>query len=263
MNDTAYAILLGIVEGVTEFLPVSSTGHLILVDALSGYTAAHAKTFEVFIQLGAILAVVFLYHHRFRAFLSLQHNTGLSGFSGIRKVAIACAPAFILGALLHGAIKLYLFSTATVAVGFIVGALLFIFVEKRTHTVTAHTVDELTDKQAFLIGIFQCLALWPGMSRSGSTILGGLLVGCERKVAAEFSFLVAVPVMCAAVAFDLYKSGSMLTMQDAPLFATGFITAFLSALCAVKLFVGFVSRFTLVPFAVYRIVLGVLILVLL
>ena len=262
MSAIVDSVILGIIEGITEFLPISSTGHLIIAGHLLNFEGPTAETFEIFIQLGAILAVVVLYWKRFLGLLSFSDKGGLSGWSGLTKIGAACAPAFFFGFLLHGFIKRHLFSSFTVAIGFIVGAVLFILVEKRKNTAEIESPELITIRDAFVIGLFQCLALWPGMSRSGSTIIGGLLVKCSRKAAAEFSFLVAVPVMCAAVGLDMLKSYKLLTSSDIPLFAVGFIVSFLTAIVAIRGFLGFLGKYTLIPFAIYRIVAGILILVL-
>lgn len=259
MHELSSAALLGIVEGLTEFLPVSSTGHLILVGDLISLKGEKVEFFDVFIQLGAILAVLLLYHRRFAGLLRIRggfHTQGFEGTAGILKIGVACLPAFVLGALLHGFIKERLFSSLTVAAALLVGAFLMIWAERGERRIRSGDVGEIRIKDAFLIGLAQCLALWPGMSRSACTIVGGLLCGLERRVAAEFSFLVAVPVMFAAVAFDAYKSLSFLEMADLPFYLTGFIVSFVSALVAVRVFIALLGRFTLVPFAWYRIVLA-------
>ncbi|ANB61482.1 undecaprenyl-diphosphatase UppP [Anoxybacillus amylolyticus] len=251
------AIIMGMVEGLTEFLPVSSTGHLILTGELIHFTGEAAKTFEIFIQLGSILAVVVVYWKRFFNLFGLMKEQKEKGLN-LLHIIFAMLPAVVLGLILHDAIKTYLFSPYTVLIGLVAGGILMIVAEKKRTAVTASSLDTLSYKQAFGIGVFQCLALWPGFSRSGSTISGGLLVGTDRKTAAEFSFIVAVPMMVAASGLDLLKSYSSLSTQDIPVFATGFITAFLVALLAIKVFLRFVSRVKLTPFAIYRFVLALL-----
>jgi undecaprenyl-diphosphatase len=265
------ALVIGIVEGITEFLPVSSTGHMILVsDLLNLNTKSVAvETFEVFIQLGAILAVVYLYLNRFKDLISLnltnnESPKGFKGFRGLQLLAIACLPAFFLGAIFHSKIKAYLFSSINVALALIVGGIAMIIIERRQKklksTILTDKLDNLTFKQAFMVGCFQCFALWPGMSRSASTIIGGLIAGLSRTVAAEFSFLVAVPVMCAAVTLDLYKSLPYLTNNDIVPFLVGFVTSFIVALIAIKWFISFLSKTTMEPFAIYRIIIGIIVL---
>lgn len=262
MSELLTAALLGIVEGLTEFLPVSSTGHLILAGDLLAFTGSKANTFEVFIQLGAILAVVVLYWHRFIGFLQLSRPTSLfQGWGGIVRVGVATVPALICGALFHSTIKAVLFSPAPVAVALILGGVVMVLIERaRFLSPRTGTVDEITLKQSFAIGVVQCLSLWPGMSRSGSTIIGGMVCGLERRVAAEFSFVVAVPVMLAAVSYDLLKNASQLSQSDLPLFAVGFVVSFFTAILAIRFFVSLLGRWTLRPFGYYRIALGVLVL---
>lgn len=261
-SDVTVATLLGVVEGLTEFLPVSSTGHLILVGHWLGFTGATAETFEIFIQLGAILAVVVLYWKRFLSLLPMpgRPRTGLAGWNGLLTIGVACLPAFVLGALCHRAIKTYLFSPTTVGYALIVGGLLMVGVERLHSRKRSRALDEMTLRDAFVVGIFQCLALWPGMSRSASTIMGGMLVGLERRAAAEFSFLVAVPVMFAATFFDLIRSVEILFDDLLPMFAVGFVVSFLVAMVAIKSFLAFLRSQTMTPFAVYRFIVGGLVL---
>ncbi len=256
------AIILGILEGLTEFIPVSSTGHLIIVGHLLGFSGATADTFDIFIQLGAILAVVVLYFERFRGLLDFRPGqSGFRGINGIVKLLAVSLPALVLGALFHGAIKRYLFNSTTVAIALILGGLVMIWVESRkAKPARFKSPEELPTRTAFIIGVFQCLALWPGMSRSASTIVGGMLLGLERQLAAEFSFLAAVPVMCAAVGYDLLKSAGSLTSLDVLPFALGFITSFLVAVLSIRVFMRLLNSWTLKPFGYYRIALGALLL---
>jgi undecaprenyl-diphosphatase len=251
------AIILGIVEGMTEFLPVSSTGHMILTAHLLGFTGEKAKTFEIVIQLGSILAVVVLYWKRLLSLIGFgDRKNGNSSQLNLLHIILAMLPAVIAGFLLHDAIKTYLFSPYTVVIGLVIGGFLMIFAEKKTNTVKANTLDELTYKQAFSIGLFQCLALWPGFSRSGATISGALLVGTNHKTAAEFSFIVAVPMMVAASGYDLLKSYQYLSISDLPMFVTGFLTAFIVALLAIVFFLKLLAKVKLTPFAYYRFLLA-------
>lgn len=256
------ALILGIVEGFTEFLPISSTGHLILVGNLLGFTGEKAATFEVFIQLGAILAVVALYHRRFTS-LGNMKATGFAGIKGLKLLAITTIPALIAGFLLHGVIKEKLFNPFTVAIGLLVGGIIIIVVERWHKPTEGVEVDQITEKQALKVGLFQMLALWPGFSRAGATIIGGRLVGLSDNAAVEYSFLAAVPLMVAAVGYDLIKSISNLSSSDLGVFLVGFIAAFLSALIAVKFLVGVVARYSLAPFGWYRVGLALLIFVVL
>lgn len=247
--DLIYAIVLGIVEGLTEFLPVSSTGHLILTSKLLGIQQdMFHKTFEVIIQLGSILAVIFVFWERlFKNSLELWV-----------KLAIGFLPAGILGFLLYDLIKM-LFVPITTSIMLIVGGIAFIVIEIFYKEKEHHTkeITEISYKQSFLIGIFQALAMIPGTSRSGATIIGGLLLGCNRKVATEFSFLLALPTMIIASGYSAYKNYAVFNADNLLILAVGFVVAFLSALIAIKLFLGFVSRFNFIPFGIYRIILGI------
>lgn len=250
---------LGIVEGITEFIPVSSTGHLILAGDLLGFDDERAKVFEVFIQLGAILSVVWIYREKIFGVIK-----GLPGRKEDRALAmnvmIAFLPAAFLGLLTHKAIKAYLFNPITVAGALIAGGVAILLIERMDHRGHVREVDGITLKQAVGTGIAQCLALFPGVSRSGATIMGGLVIGFDRKVAVEFSFFLAIPTMFAATAYDLLKNLHALALSDVPLFLVGFVTAFFSALIVIKAFIGYVSKHDFSGFAYYRIVFGLLIL---
>lgn len=265
MPEFVVILLLGILEGLTEFIPVSSTGHLILLGDALGFQGERAAAFDVFIQLGAILAVVVLYRQRFLSLLDFSPAGGrenFCGFSGIMKLAAACVPALLVGFLTHHYIKEHLFNSFTVAIALIVGGLVMIWVEKRDRAPTVASLEALSLRVCFGIGIFQCFSLWPGMSRSGSTIVGGMLLGMNRVAAAEFSFLVAVPVMFAATGYDLLKSMKFLHLSDVIPFALGFAVAFVSAMLAIAFFMRLLKRYSLTPFALYRIVLGIIVLAL-
>ncbi len=256
MNDLLNAVILGIVEGLTEFLPVSSTGHLIISEHLLGLEGAAIECFMVFIQLGAILAVVLLYWGRFWGLLFPRRGQRFSGLRGIILLMLTSLPASILGLLAHSAIKAKLFSPIPVALALAAGAILMLAVEARKTRPRYNTLDDMTPALALGIGFFQCLSLWPGFSRSASTIMGGMLLGGRRELAAEYSFLAAVPIMFAATGFDLYKNLDALNMSELPFFALGFVVAFFSALLAVKVFIKMVSRVSLRPFAWYRLALA-------
>ncbi|MDE5602439.1 MAG: undecaprenyl-diphosphate phosphatase [Helicobacter sp.] len=248
--DFISAVILGIVEGLTEFLPISSTGHLILVSNLLGIPEdSFHKNFEIVIQLGSILAVVFVFWEK------LYKNS----WDLWVKLIIGFLPAGILGFFFYSFIK-SLFNPLIVAIMLIVGGIVFIvaefFYKEKTHFL--QEVSQISYKQALWIGCFQALALVPGTSRSGATIIGGLLLGCNRKVATEFSFLLALPAMVAASGYSLYKNYNLLTMENSLLLLVGFIVAFFSALIAVKLFLGFITRFNFIPFGIYRIILGLI-----
>jgi len=243
------SIILGVIEGLTEFLPISSTGHLILVSHLLGLeqTAAH-KTFEVSIQLGSILAVLFLFSQR----LLVDKTLWL-------KIAVAFLPTAIFGFLFYKTIK-SLFGIETVAIMLIIGGIIFLIIEyfRKDHDdSTDKTVDELTIKESLMIGLFQTLSMVPGTSRSGATMIGGLFARLSRKSAAEFSFLLAIPTMFAATAYDLFKNRNELVVDDYSLLAIGFTTAFLVAFITVKAMMKFLTTHTFVGFGVYRIVVGV------
>lgn len=258
------ALILAVVEGLTEFLPISSTGHMILVGRVLGLAGERASTFEIFIQLGAILAVVVVYWSRFAELVDVRcSQRGFKGKQGLARLVVASLPAFVLGYLLHRTIKAHLFNPWGVALALFSGGIVMILVERRCTQPNTLALDAITMRQAFLIGCFQCFSLWPGMSRSAATIVGGMLLGLERRVAAEFSFLVAVPVMFAATGYDLLKSRAFLSASDIPVFVVGFLVAFVVAVAAIKFFLALLQRWTLTPFAIYRIILGAALLVLL
>ena len=266
-------IIMGIVQGITEFIPVSSTGHLILATEVLDFKVDENHFFEVFIQLGSILAVVFLYWKRFIGLLDFKRHessTSFCGINGIVKLAIACIPACIVGALFHKYVKTVLYSPLPVASALIFGAILMMIVEKFIATQKPcfcglHKPQQITNlegishKQALIVGLFQCLALWPGMSRSGSTIIGGMFSGISRTTAAEFSFLIAVPMMCAATAYDCIKSWSGLDISMLPIFIVGFIISFIVSIVAIKFMLAILNKYSLLPFAYYRVVLGILV----
>ena len=253
------AAILGVVEGATEFLPISSTGHLILAgDLLDFMTHEKRNVFDIAIQLGAILAVVWEYRTRF-----------VSTFAGIGRdpianrliinLAIAFMPLAILGLAFGDTIKTYLFKPIPVATAFIVGAFIILWAEKRQHTVTIETVDDIGPLDALKLGFAQAVALIPGMSRSGSTIIGGLFFGLSRKAAAEFSFFLAVPTLGAASVYSMYKDRALLNTEDIGVWVTGFIFAFFSAMIAVRALIRYVSHHDFTIFAWYRIAFGVIV----
>lgn len=254
--DIVKSAILGVVEGITEFIPVSSTGHLILAAKFLKFEGSAASTFEVFIQLGAILAVIILYRKTFQSFLKFDNQEEFSGLRGLELLFWTTLPALVFGAAAHGTIKKYLFSSATVAIGLGIGGLAIVLCEQFLGAHKKSGLNSLNRKDAFLIGLFQCLALWPGMSRSACTILGAMLIGVERKTAVEYSFLAAAPVMFAATAFDLAKNVSLLSHSDFAMFATGFIFAFVSAWAAIRFFVRVVAQHTLKAFGWYRILVS-------
>jgi undecaprenyl-diphosphatase len=263
MVNLFQAIILGIIEGLTEFIPVSSTGHMIIAGYLMGAQGEQAATFEVFIQLGAILAVVFLYKERFLSLFSFKQAEGLCGLNGVRLLALTTLPALLLGALAHSYIKQHLFNPTTVALGLGIGGIVMLFIEdreKKRSQLKKSGLDAIGWKEALAIGFFQSLALWPGISRSGATIVGGMLLGIKRKTAAEYSFMAAVPLMCAAVIFDLYKAIPLLNPSDMPIFLTGFVVSFIAAMGAIRFFIALLGKVTLRPFGWYRIIVAAIIL---
>lgn len=261
MPDLVTALILGLVEGLTEFIPVSSTGHLIAVGHLLGFTGPTAETFDVVIQLGAILAAVVYYRHRLLDLATLRPSDGFAGRHGVLLLALTTLPALVLGALTHTLITDYLFSPATVAVGLGLGGVAILVVE-RVHPAPRHRgLDALRWQEALVVGLFQCLALWPGVSRSAATILGGMLVAVDRKTAAEYSFLAAIPVITAAATLELVTSLDSLNVSDLPLFATGLVVSFLAAWGAIRFFLRLLGTITLRPFGWYRITAALALLV--
>jgi undecaprenyl-diphosphatase len=259
MNDILKAIILGLVEGATEFIPVSSTGHLILAADWLNFEGDRAKTFEVFIQLGAILAVVWLY--RAKVFDVLRNATRVpSARQLLVNLVIAFLPAAIIGFLIHGWIKDHLFTPLTVAWAMLIGGVVILVIEWWNPPEAIADVDHVPPSKALGIGLAQVLSLFPGVSRSGATIMGARSLGLSRRAAAEFSFFLAIPVMFAATGYDLFKSRDTLSAGDAPVFAVGFVVSFLSAIVVVKAFLGFVSRHSFKSFAWYRIAFGALLL---
>ena len=254
------AFILGIVEGLTEFLPVSSTGHLILVGDLLHFNDDKGKVFEIVVQMGAILAVCWEYRAKITEVI-----TGLPSQPQARKfalnVAIAFMPLASLGLIFGKHIKALLFKPVPVALAFIIGAFVIIWAERREHKIRIHAVEDLTPLDALKLGFAQAFALIPGTSRSGATIIGGLFFGLSRKAATEFSFFLAIPTLVIASLYDLYKHRELLdVVADAPSFAVGLIAAFISALLAIKALLRYISHHDFIIFAWYRIVFGLLVL---
>lgn len=270
------AIILGIVEGLTEFAPVSSTGHMIIVDDmwlksqefLGKYTA---NTFKVVIQLGSILAVVIIFRNRFIDLLGLrklsrkelavvpegQPQVATEGKLKLTHIIVGLLPAGVFGFLLEDYIDEHLFSTSTVLIGLVVGALFMIcadrFAPRKART---ESIDQITYRQALSVGLIQCVSLWPGFSRSGSTISGGVLLGMSHRAAADFTFIMAVPIMAGASLISLLKNWQYFTLDALPFFIAGFISAFVFALLSMRFFLKLINRIKLLPFAIYRIVLA-------
>lgn len=258
MYDFISAIILGILEGLTEFLPVSSTGHLILAGHLLGFEGDAATTFKIVIQLGAVTAVLILYWNRYMQILKdlLKFRFPAGKLNALHMIA-AMIPALIVYLIFKDVIKGQLFGPAPVLIGLIIGGILMMIAVRVKRKVTAEETDDITYKQAFGIGLFQCLALWPGFSRSGSTISGGILLGTSQKAAADFTFIISVPVMLGATVLDLYDSREYLTSNDLLLFLIGFIAAFVVAMIAVVTFLNLIKRLRLEWFAIYRFALAV------
>jgi undecaprenyl-diphosphatase len=254
-----HALILGIIEGLTEFLPVSSTGHLILAGQLLGFNDDKGKVFEIAIQFAAILAVVWEYRARLgHAAVSLGTEPASRRLA--TNLIVAFLPAAVLGFLFIKQIKFYLFNPIVVASALIIGGVLILWAERRKHVVRAETVDDMTWRDALKVGFAQALAMIPGTSRSGATIIGGLFFGLSRKAAAEFSFFLAIPTMFAATLYDVYKNRDLFSADDIGMFAVGGAASFISALLAVRGLIRFISRHDFTVFAWYRIVFGVLVL---
>ncbi len=259
MDSILIATVLGVVEGLTEFLPISSTGHLIITGHLLGFTGEKAEIFEVVIQLGAILAVVLLYRDRFFGLIRPDPENRFSGLRGISLLVLTCIPASVLGLFTQALIKEYLFNTSSVAFALAIGALAILLVEQLKVKTRYSGLDAVTPVLALGIGLFQCLALWPGFSRSGATIMGGMILGATRKTAAEYSFIAAVPIMFLATGFDLFQGFHLFAPQDFFFLGIGFVVSFLSAWIAIKGFIRLLTKVTLRPFAVYRLFIAPLV----
>jgi undecaprenyl-diphosphatase len=254
------AAVMGIVEGLTEFLPVSSTGHLILTGSLLGFSDAKGKVFDIAIQTGAIVAVIIVYWQRVRETIA-----GLGSDEKARRFAINVAigffPAVILGLLFGKAIKEHLFTPVVVASTFILGGFIILWAERRTQVATrVESVDDMTPFDALKVGLVQCLAMVPGTSRSGATIIGGMLLGLSRKAATDFSFFLAIPTLIGAGFYSLYKERALLSTADIPLFAVGLLFSFVAAWLCVRWLLRYISSHTFVPFAWYRIAFGIVVL---
>ena len=256
------AALLGLVEGATEFIPVSSTGHLILASDWLGLVDERAKTFDIFIQLGAILAVVWIYRERLVRTV-VDARTDPISRSFLLNLIVAFLPAAAVGFLTHDWIKSELFNPGVVAIALIIGGLVILLIERWPPNSRVHNVANIPRRLALGIGLAQVLSLIPGTSRSGATIMGGYALGLSRTAATEFSFFLAIPTMLAATMYDLLKSWSVLAATDIPMFAVGFIVSFVSAVIVVKAFLAYVSNHTFSVFAWYRIALGLVLLLIL
>ncbi|WP_341703622.1 undecaprenyl-diphosphate phosphatase [Ferrovibrio sp.] len=262
VTEYLQAALLGVVEGLTEFLPVSSTGHLILLIDLLGFQGPEGKVFEIAIQLGAILAVLLVYWPRFWGTLTgLGRDARANRFT--LNLIFGVLPALVLGAALHGFIKAVLFSPWVVSVALVLGGVVILVVERIVGRGVVASVDDFSSRLSLKIGLIQCLAMIPGVSRSGATIIGARLLGVQRAAAAEFSFFLAVPTMVAATAYDLFKNRDSLTLDGVELIAIGLVVSFICAALVVRTVIAFINRYGFVPFAWYRIAIGSAMLVLL
>jgi undecaprenyl-diphosphatase len=262
MHDIIKAIILGIVEGVTEFLPISSTGHLILVNQFITFSEHFTKMFDVIIQFGAIVSVMVYFRKQLFSF-KFQKNMFTEDPTVIlwKKVIIGVIPALVLGALLDKYIEEKLFNPIVVSIALVLGGIILVLLESRKKNEKITSISDLSYQTAFLIGLIQCLAMIPGTSRSAATIIGAMLLGCSRLVAAEFSFFLAIPTILAASAYSLLKLGFSLTSHEAIILAVGFIVSFLVAWVVIAGFMSFISKRDFKPFGYYRIVLGGLILI--
>jgi undecaprenyl-diphosphatase len=257
------AVIMGIVEGLTEFLPISSTGHLILAGALLGFDDDKAKVFDIAIQTGAIFAVILVYWQKIRATLiALPTEQQARQFS--LNVLVAFVPAVVLGLLFGKAIKAHLFTPVVVASAFIIGGFIILWAERRQQRNPAvariHTVEAMTAMDALKVGLAQCLAMIPGTSRSGATIIGGMLLGLSRKAATDFSFYLAIPTLIGAGVYSLYKERALLSLADLPLFGVGLLFSFISAWLCIRWLLRYIASHSFVPFAWYRIAFGAVVL---
>jgi undecaprenyl-diphosphatase len=257
------AVVMGVVEGLTEFLPISSTGHLILAGALLGFDDDKAKVFDIAIQTGAIFAVVLVYWQKIRdTVVALPHQWQAQKLA--LNVLIAFLPAVVLGLLFGKVIKAHLFTPAVVATTFILGGFIILWAERRQaaggNAVRVHDADDMTFLDALKVGLVQCLAMVPGTSRSGATIIGGMLLGLSRKAATDFSFYLAIPTLIGAGAYSLYKERAVLSVADVPLFSVGLVVSFISAWVCVRWLLRFIATHSFTGFAYYRIVFGVVVL---
>ncbi|GCD12090.1 undecaprenyl-diphosphate phosphatase [Clostridium tagluense] len=252
------AIIIAIVEGITEFIPISSTGHMIIVGNMINFKGEFANSFEVVIQLGAILAIIVLYWNKIWTSVLEFFKGRPSGIKFWTNIIVAFIPAAFFGFLLNDKIDEYLFNPATVALALVVGGILMIIIEKKFRSKdTTKSIEQITIKQSIKIGLFQCFALWPGMSRSASTIMGGWISGVSTVAATEFSFFLAIPTMVGATGLTLYKSGMNFSNGEIITLGVGFVTAFLVALIVVEKFVSYLKNKPMKVFAIYRIIVGI------
>ena len=256
----AKAVVMGIVEGLTEFLPVSSTGHLILAGSLLGFDDEKAKVFDIAIQTGAIFAVILVYWQKIKSTIVALPRQAKAQRLALN-VLIGFLPAVVLGLAFGSAIKAHLFIPVVVASTFIIGGFIILWAEKRPPgAVRVEHVDDMSHMDALKVGLVQCFAMVPGTSRSGATIIGGMLLGLSRQAATDFSFFLAIPTLIGASVYSLYKARALLSMADLPLFAVGLIVSFISAWFCVRWLLRYISTHNFVPFAWYRIAFGIVVL---
>ena len=255
------AVILGIVEGLTEFLPISSTGHLIVVGSLLDFNDERGKLFEIVIQSAAIMAVMWEYRAKITSVLAGLQRGEAAAQRFLINVGIAFLPLALIGLVFGKHIKELLFNPVTVAVTSIIGALFILWAEKRQHTISVETVDDLTWRDALKVGFAQALALIPGTSRSGATIIGGLFFGLSRKAATEFTFFLAMPTLIAATVYEMYKERALLSFDDMGMWAAGFIASFISAFLCVRWLLRYISSHDFTVFAWYRIGFGLMVLI--
>ncbi len=258
--DIYKAIILGLIEGLTEFIPVSSTAHLILSSQFINFNNIQNNLFEVTIQAGAIFAICLIYKEKLFNTVKDYKNPKQQKF--VINIILAFLPAAIIGLLIHGFIKQYLFSNLVIAISLILGGIIMIIVERKSqYEKVVDDINDISYKTAIKIGLFQCLAMVPGVSRSGSTIIGGLLCGLSRKISTEFSFLLAIPTILAACFYDLYKNIESVNIQDIELILIGLLSSFISSLIVIKWLIKFITTNKFTSFALYRIVLGIAIII--
>ena len=259
MSDILKAVILGIIQGLTEFIPVSSTGHLVISGDILEFTGDFAKTFNIAIQLGSILAVVIIFKDKFREYIRPRPNLGI--FPNIIHIALTTFPVLIVGFLAYPYIKQYLFTPTTVAIGLMMGSLIMLFADYYQRV--KKTDIDIGYRKSVLVGLFQCLSLWPGMSRSGATISGGLFSGMAHSKASSYSFICAVPAMFAATIYELFQSSSAMCFDQILTLSVGFVISFLVGWASIVVLLRLISRVKLLPFAIYRIILAIVILSLL
>lgn len=263
MIEYLQSSILGLVEGLTEFIPVSSTGHLIVIGHFLGFKGPLAATFDIFIQLGAILSVLALYRGRFSRLVPAKSNSGFAGNRGLALLFLTTIPAGAIGFIARDSIVANLFNPMTVSIALAVGGIAILLTERFLPKIKKASIDQLSWKDSLAIGIFQSLSLIPGVSRSAATILGAMYIGVERKTAAEYSFLAAVPIMFSAALYDLYKSMQFLNSSDIVILALGFVISFISAWISIKFFLRYLSSRTMNIFGWYRLAIAPIIFLLL